>query len=127
MRGARVNSISSGIIVTLLTYDELHGEHAEFYQTMLAKSPAGRAGTPDEVAALAGPHHRLRRRLHHRQRFPDRWWCDCQFLLRSRREAHELTAVIIIGSGIRENRNRAIERLKIAGSGSCDFSFAPTA
>lgn len=52
-RGARVNSISPGIIVTPLAYDELHGERAEFYQTMLSKMPAGRAGTPDEVAALA--------------------------------------------------------------------------
>ena len=52
-RGARINSISPGIIVTPLAYDELHGERAEFYQTMLKKMPAGRAGTPDEVAALA--------------------------------------------------------------------------
>lgn len=52
-RGARINSISPGIIVTPLAYDELHGERAGFYQTMLKKMPAGRAGTPDEVAALA--------------------------------------------------------------------------
>jgi NAD(P)-dependent dehydrogenase (short-subunit alcohol dehydrogenase family) len=39
--------------VTPLAYDELHGESADFYQTMLKKMPAGRAGTPDEVAALA--------------------------------------------------------------------------
>ena len=52
-RGARVNSISPGIIVTPLAHDELHGERAEFYQAMLKKMPAGRAGTPDEIAALA--------------------------------------------------------------------------
>ncbi|MBS1945398.1 MAG: SDR family oxidoreductase [Bacteroidetes bacterium] len=52
-RGARVNSISPGIIVTPLAHDELYGERAEFYQNMLKKMPAGRAGTPDEVAALA--------------------------------------------------------------------------
>lgn len=52
-RAARVNSISPGIIVTPLAYDELHGERADFYQAMLRKMPAGRAGTPDEVAALA--------------------------------------------------------------------------
>ena len=52
-RGARVNSISPGIIVTPLAHDELYGERAEFYQAMLKKMPAGRAGTPDEVAALA--------------------------------------------------------------------------
>lgn len=52
-RGARINAISPGIIVTPLAHDELYGERAEFYQTMLARMPAGRAGTPDEVAALA--------------------------------------------------------------------------
>lgn len=52
-RDARINAISPGIIVTPLAYDELHGERAEFYQDMLRKMPAGRAGTPDEVAALA--------------------------------------------------------------------------
>lgn len=52
-RGARINSISPGIIVTPLANDELHGERADFYQAMLKKMPAGRAGTPDEVAALA--------------------------------------------------------------------------
>lgn len=52
-RGARVNSISPGIIVTPLAHDELNGERAEFYKAMLQKMPAGRAGTPDEVAALA--------------------------------------------------------------------------
>lgn len=52
-RGARINAISPGIIVTPLANDELHGERADFYQAMLKKMPAGRAGTPDEVAALA--------------------------------------------------------------------------
>jgi NAD(P)-dependent dehydrogenase (short-subunit alcohol dehydrogenase family) len=52
-RGARINAISPGIIVTPLAHDELQGERAEFYQAMLKKMPAGRAGTPDEVAALA--------------------------------------------------------------------------
>ncbi|MFV0600905.1 MAG: SDR family oxidoreductase [Brachymonas sp.] len=52
-RGARVNAISPGIIVTPLAHDELYGERAGFYQSMLQKMPAGRAGTPDEVAALA--------------------------------------------------------------------------
>jgi len=52
-RTARINAISPGIIVTPLAYDELHGERADFYQSMLKKMPARRAGTPDEVAALA--------------------------------------------------------------------------
>jgi len=52
-RGARINAISPGIIVTPLAHDELYGERADFYQEMLKKMPAGRAGTPDEIAALA--------------------------------------------------------------------------
>lgn len=52
-RNARINAISPGIIVTPLAHDELHGERAGFYQEMLKQMPAGRAGTPDEVAALA--------------------------------------------------------------------------
>ncbi|RYE65508.1 MAG: SDR family oxidoreductase, partial [Oxalobacteraceae bacterium] len=52
-QGARVNAISPGIVVTPLARDELYGERADFYQAMLKKMPAGRAGTPDEIAALA--------------------------------------------------------------------------
>jgi len=58
-RGARVNTISPGIIMTPLAKDELSGPRAESYQHMLDASPAGRAGTPDEVgsvgALLMGP------------------------------------------------------------------------
>ena len=52
-RGARVNSISPGIIITPLANDELTGPRGEGYRTMLARCPAGRAGTPDEVGDLA--------------------------------------------------------------------------
>ena len=52
-RGARVNAISPGIIITPLARDELSGARAEGYRTMLSGSPAGRAGTPDEVATVA--------------------------------------------------------------------------
>ncbi|QIM68721.1 SDR family oxidoreductase [Basfia succiniciproducens] len=53
-RGARINCISAGIIYTPLAYDELtSSERGEFYRNMLAKSPAGRGGTPDEIGALA--------------------------------------------------------------------------
>lgn len=52
-RGARVNSISPGIVITPLARDELAGPRGEGYRKMLAKSPVGRAGTPDEIAALA--------------------------------------------------------------------------
>ena len=52
-RGARLNAISPGIIITPLANDELHGPRGEGYRTMLAKCPAKRAGTPDEVGDLA--------------------------------------------------------------------------
>jgi len=51
-RGARVNCISPGIIITPLAKDELSGPRGEGYRRMLSLSPAGRAGTPDEVGAL---------------------------------------------------------------------------
>ena len=52
-RGARVNSISPGIIVTPLALDEFNGPRGDFYKNMFAKCPAGRPGTADEVANLA--------------------------------------------------------------------------
>ena len=52
-RGARINSISPGIIVTPLAIDEFNGPHGDFYKNMFAKCPAGRPGTADEVGALA--------------------------------------------------------------------------
>ncbi len=58
-RGARVNTISPGIIITPLAKDELNGPRGEGYRRMIAASAAGRAGTPDEVgnvgALLLGP------------------------------------------------------------------------
>jgi NAD(P)-dependent dehydrogenase (short-subunit alcohol dehydrogenase family) len=51
-RGARVNTISPGIVITPLAKDELTGPRAEGYRRMIASSPVGRAGTPDEVAAV---------------------------------------------------------------------------
>lgn len=53
MRGARVNSISPGIIVTPLALDEFNGPRGDFYKNMFAKCPAGRPGTADEVADVA--------------------------------------------------------------------------
>ncbi|MCM1089184.1 MAG: SDR family oxidoreductase [Muribaculaceae bacterium] len=52
-RGARLNSISPGIIVTPLAIDEFNGPRGEFYKNMFAKCPAGRPGTADEVANVA--------------------------------------------------------------------------
>jgi NAD(P)-dependent dehydrogenase (short-subunit alcohol dehydrogenase family) len=58
-RGARVNTISPGIIITPLARDELTGPRGEGYRQMIDLSPARRAGTPDEVgtvgALLMGP------------------------------------------------------------------------
>jgi NAD(P)-dependent dehydrogenase (short-subunit alcohol dehydrogenase family) len=52
-RGARLNSISPGIIVTPLAIDEFNGPRGDFYKNMFAKCPAGRPGTADEVANVA--------------------------------------------------------------------------
>jgi NAD(P)-dependent dehydrogenase (short-subunit alcohol dehydrogenase family) len=58
-RGARINTISPGIIITPLAKDELSGPRGEGYRRMIDLSPAKRAGTPDEVAnvgaLLMGP------------------------------------------------------------------------
>lgn len=52
-RGARLNDIAPGIIVTPLALDEFNGIRGNFYKNMFAKSPAGRPGTADEVADVA--------------------------------------------------------------------------
>jgi NAD(P)-dependent dehydrogenase (short-subunit alcohol dehydrogenase family) len=52
-RGARINTISPGIIMTPLARDELTGPRAEGYKRMITLSAAGRAGTPDEVGTVA--------------------------------------------------------------------------
>ena len=58
-RGARVNCISPGIVITPLAKDELSGPRGEGYRRMIDLCPVGRAATPDEVgnvgALLMGP------------------------------------------------------------------------
>jgi NAD(P)-dependent dehydrogenase (short-subunit alcohol dehydrogenase family) len=58
-RGARVNAISPGIVITPLARDELTGPRGEGYRRMIELCPVGRAATPDEVgnvgALLMGP------------------------------------------------------------------------
>jgi NAD(P)-dependent dehydrogenase (short-subunit alcohol dehydrogenase family) len=58
-RGARINSISPGIVITPLANDELKGPRGEGYRKMIESSVAKRAGTPDEIgtvgALLMGP------------------------------------------------------------------------
>lgn len=52
-RGARLNAIAPGIIVTPLALDEFNGPRGDFYKNMFAKCPAGRPGTADEIANVA--------------------------------------------------------------------------
>ena len=52
-RGARINDIAPGIIVTPLAIDEFNGPRGDFYKNMFANCPAGRPGTADEVANVA--------------------------------------------------------------------------
>ncbi len=52
-RGARLNAIAPGIIVTPLAIDEFNGPRGGFYKNMFAKCPAGRPGTADEIATIA--------------------------------------------------------------------------
>lgn len=58
-RGARINTISPGIIMTPLARVELTGPRGAGYRRMIELSAVGRAGTPDEVgtvgALLMGP------------------------------------------------------------------------
>jgi NAD(P)-dependent dehydrogenase (short-subunit alcohol dehydrogenase family) len=51
-RGARINTISPGIIITPLANDELKGPRGAGYRRMIETSAAGRAGTPDEVGTV---------------------------------------------------------------------------
>ena len=59
-RGARINSISPGIISTPMGRDELASPLGDGMRVMIAASAAGRVGTPDDIAAAAefllGPH-----------------------------------------------------------------------
>jgi NAD(P)-dependent dehydrogenase (short-subunit alcohol dehydrogenase family) len=51
-RGARINTISPGIIITPLARDELTGPRGEGYRRMIELCAVGRAGTPDEVGSV---------------------------------------------------------------------------
>jgi NAD(P)-dependent dehydrogenase (short-subunit alcohol dehydrogenase family) len=52
-RGARINTISPGIVMTPLAKDELSGPRGAGYRRMIDASVARRAGTPDEVGSVA--------------------------------------------------------------------------
>jgi NAD(P)-dependent dehydrogenase (short-subunit alcohol dehydrogenase family) len=51
-RGARVNTISPGIVITPLAKDELSGPRGEGYRRMIEGCAVGRAGTPDEIGGV---------------------------------------------------------------------------
>jgi NAD(P)-dependent dehydrogenase (short-subunit alcohol dehydrogenase family) len=59
-RGARVNSISPGIIATPMGTAELAGPSGDLMRGMIQASATGRLGTPEDIAAaaefLVGPH-----------------------------------------------------------------------
>lgn len=52
-RGARINAISPGIIMTPLALDELNGPRGAGYKKMFDSMVTKRPGTPDEIAGLA--------------------------------------------------------------------------
>ena len=52
-RGARVNSISPGIVMTPLAQHELNSEIGDGYRAMIAASASGRMAPPEEIAAAA--------------------------------------------------------------------------
>jgi len=51
-RGARINAISPGIILTPLARDELTGPRGEGYRRMIELCQPGAAAPPDEVGTL---------------------------------------------------------------------------
>jgi NAD(P)-dependent dehydrogenase (short-subunit alcohol dehydrogenase family) len=51
-RGARVNTISPGVISTPMGASELEGPSGEVMQAMIANSATGRIGTPEDIAGV---------------------------------------------------------------------------
>jgi NAD(P)-dependent dehydrogenase (short-subunit alcohol dehydrogenase family) len=76
-RGARINTISPGIIITPLAKDELNGSRGDGYSRMIALSAAG---TPDEVGYV-GALNGSRWWGYHWQRLPDGWRCNVCILV----------------------------------------------
>lgn len=53
LRGARINSISPGVISTAMGRQELSGQSGESMRAMINSSATGRIGTPDDIAIAA--------------------------------------------------------------------------
>jgi NAD(P)-dependent dehydrogenase (short-subunit alcohol dehydrogenase family) len=53
VRGARVNAISPGIVATPMAHRELAGEYGAIVAKLVSEAPAGRIGTPHDVAHAA--------------------------------------------------------------------------
>ena len=88
-RGARINTISPGIIMTPLAKDELTGPRGAGYRRMIDGCPAKRAGTPDEVGNVAALLMGAERCFYHRKRLPDGW--RRHLILLVRRAGSEVT------------------------------------
>ena len=69
-RGARVNTISPGIIITPLAKDELTGPRGEGYRRMIELSAGGRGRHAGRGRNRRRAPHGPGRRVHHRQRLP---------------------------------------------------------
>ena len=81
-RGARLNDIAPGIIVTPLAVDEFNGPRGGFLQKYVCKMPpAGRPGTADEVANVAELLMSDKGSIYHRLYLPDRRRCNIILLL----------------------------------------------
>lgn len=86
-RGARVNTISPGIVMTPLAKDELTGPRGEGYRRMIGGVGGGtrrHSGRGPERRCAA---HGARRRIHHGQRHPHGWWSDGRVLVRRPRRS----------------------------------------
>jgi hypothetical protein len=111
-RGARLNTISPGIIITPLAKDELTGPRGPGYRRMIEVSAAGRAGTPDEVGNVGALLMGTRRRLHHRRRLPHGWRRHRGLLVR--RIGTEMSEIDGFNAAFRRIEEQAPRRYTVA-------------
>ena len=70
-RGARINSISPGIIVTPLAIDEFNGPRGDFYKNYVCQMPCGTSGDSRRSGKRRRTADGTERRVYHGRRFPD--------------------------------------------------------